>query len=123
MFFITNKVVGKMKNCGILDILLKKEFDVISIKSKQIKDISDGEKQLVLIIKTILKDADVYIFDEPTSSLNKEILIGILEILEAMKKNKIIILVSHDSTIIERADIVLNISHSNFAHKFWKFNN
>ena len=72
----------------------------------------------MLIIKTILKDADVYIFDEPTSSLNKEILIGILEILEAMKKNKIIILVSHDSTIIERADIVLvtQTLHINFEN-------
>ena len=60
--------------------------------------LSGGEKQKVELVKTILKDADVYFFDEPTAHLDQESRDEYYQYLKK-QKDKIIVVVSHNSQL------------------------
>lgn len=71
-------------------------LDVNYLKMK-VHDLSGGEQQRIAIAKTILKDADVILADEPTGSLDEENKKRIAELLVDLKnKGKTVVIVSHD---------------------------
>lgn len=82
-----------------------------SYLSKQVKELSGGEKQRIALIRNILYKPDILLLDEVTSSLdmeNKNILHDIIG--ELNDKDKITILsVSHDEEEIKRANRVIRI--------------
>ena len=73
-----------------------------------IRDISVGQQQRVEILKTLYRDADIIIFDEPTAVLTPEEISEFMQILrELAKEGKSIILITHKlDEIREVADCV-----------------
>lgn len=72
-------------------------------------NISGGERQKISIIRTLIKDSEIMIFDEPTSALDKESKDNFLKHLQMIKKDKIIIIATHDNDFIQKSDIVINL--------------
>jgi len=70
---------------------------------------SGGEKQKIAILKVLCKNPAVMIFDEPTSALDAETAKQFLEHLHRLKKDKIIILITHDETAKGYCDEVVII--------------
>ena len=58
-------------------------------------NLSGGQKQRLSIARVLLHDSGVYIFDEATSNIDIESEEIIMQVIEAMKKDKIVILISH----------------------------
>lgn len=58
-------------------------------------NLSGGQKQRLSIVRALLHDSGVYIFDEATSNIDIESEEIIMQVIEAMKKDKIVILISH----------------------------
>lgn len=58
-------------------------------------NLSGGQKQRLSIARALLHDSGVYIFDEATSNIDIESEEIIMQVVEAMKKDKIVILISH----------------------------
>lgn len=58
-------------------------------------NLSGGQKQRLSIAWALLHDSGVYIFDEATSNIDIESEEIIMQVIEAMKKDKIVILISH----------------------------
>ena len=83
--------------------LLNRKVDT-SIKNL----LSGGEKKRIDIIRTLSKDKDVYLFDEPTNELDSE---NVIKVLEEIKKisgeNKLVIVISHDERCFEIADEIV----------------
>ncbi|WP_430597792.1 ATP-binding cassette domain-containing protein [Enterococcus sp. AZ177] len=74
-------------------------------------NISQGQKQKILIMRALYQNKSIYIFDEPTGNLDdtsKKILVNELQKL-AYKKDKIVILISHEEEVLNCADEVLQI--------------
>ncbi|ADQ45105.1 ABC transporter related protein [Caldicellulosiruptor kronotskyensis 2002] len=67
---------------------------------------SGGEKQRIVIARELLKGAKIFIFDEPTAWLDEENEKRFFEIIQELKKGRIIIMVSHKKITLEYADIV-----------------
>lgn len=67
-----------------------------------ISEISDGEKQRVLIARSLAQDTDIILLDEPTAFLDVKNKFEILHLLGklAHEKSKIIIFSSHDLQIV-----------------------
>ena len=61
------------------------------------------------IVKALLKNSDVLIMDEPTSSLDIASTNILKEILFNQKKEKIIILISHDKYLEEICDQIIDL--------------
>lgn len=70
--------------------------------------LSGGEKKRVDLIRTLSKDKDIYLFDEPTNELDGEnVKIALEEIRNVVNKNKIVVLISHDDRCFEIADEII----------------
>ena len=62
-------------------------------------NISGGEKQKISILRQMLKNPEVMIFDEPTSALDAESVKLFMKYIEEIRKEKIILIVSHDELL------------------------
>lgn len=88
---------------------LSQEFSYL-LKNSNTYSLSGGEKQLISIIKSFSIDKDIYLFDEPTASLDSDKKNIIYKIIKELRKNdKIIIVVSHDQNFEKMSDTILDI--------------
>ncbi len=73
-------------------------------------ELSEGEKQIIVIIRALCKEPNLLILDEPTSSLDfsKKDLLN--RILEDIKNKLIIIIVSHDKDFLKVCNKIIEIS-------------
>ncbi len=80
-----------------------KPFALDELLDKNIKDLSGGELQRVAVATTLAKDADIYLFDEPTAFLDVEqrLTAGrtISKIVES--KNAASLIIDHDIVFID----------------------
>ena len=58
--------------------------------------ISGGQMQRLAIARCLYKESEIIVFDEPTSNLDKTNIDNIIKLIKKLKKNRILILVSHD---------------------------
>lgn len=63
--------------------------------------LSGGEKQRTVIARTLAKDYQILVCDEPTGNLNEEAAHGIFALLREISKEKLVIVVTHDITLIQ----------------------
>lgn len=73
-----------------------KTVGIWPLKDRQIGQLSGGQRQRVLIARALTQNPKLLILDEPISSVDKPMQIGVYELLEKLKKEMTIILVSHD---------------------------
>lgn len=86
---------------------LLKEWE---IPKKRLNSLSKGNFQKLGILFMIIKDADIYIFDEPTDSLDTKIIDTFKKCINYLKeKNKCIIIILHQLNIDELNPIKINL--------------
>lgn len=73
-------------------------------------NVSGGEKQKLAILKVMLKNPEVIIFDEPTSALDTNTSIKFIDYLKSIKKDKIIINITHDNALAMQSDFIINLN-------------
>jgi ATPase subunit of ABC transporter with duplicated ATPase domains len=76
-------------------------------------NISGGERQRVSMARVMYSNPEVVILDEPTSSLDSVNRMAIYDFLTRERTKKTIILVSHESDLIEFCDLVIKIEEGN----------
>lgn len=73
--------------------------------------LSGGQQQRVSIARALMNDAEVILADEPTGALDKHSGDDVLRILEELHaEGRTIIIVTHDMSIAERAERIIEIS-------------
>jgi len=84
------------------------ELQLNEILGNEITEISGGELQRVAIAATVLKNANLYIFDEPTSYLDIKQRIKISKFIKSLaNENNSVLVVEHDLIILDYiADLV-----------------
>lgn len=70
---------------------------------------SGGEKQKIAILRVLYKDTPVMIFDEPTSALDSKSIKSFINYLGSIKKEKIIIIITHDEYVSKTCDRVVSV--------------
>jgi len=104
---------------GIVKDLLKKVDDSKRIKevserlgvahvlSRDISKLSGGELQRVAIAATLLRDVDVYFFDEPSSYLDIYQRLEIAKVIQELSEHKQVMVIEHDLAVMDfLADLV-----------------
>ena len=90
------KSVEELKKYPLLDFVELQPDGYETKINNQNTNLSGGQKQRIAIMRALLKGAEVLLFDEPTSALDVEGMKIFVEILQDIKKEKVIILISHD---------------------------
>lgn len=70
-------------------------------KNRPAKMLSGGERQRVGIARAIVKNPKIIIADEPTGNLDSKNTIEIMNIIKAISREKLVILVTHEREIAE----------------------
>lgn len=69
--------------------------------------LSAGERQRISIARALLKDAPIVILDEPTASLDTESECAVQRAVDALVRNKTVVVISHRLSTIVGADRIL----------------
>jgi ATP-binding cassette subfamily C protein len=88
------------------DLFSQKSFEY-EIFNKA-SNMSGGEKQKVALVRAFIKPSDLLILDEPTSWIDLGSYSNIAAYLISIKRNKIVLVISHDSQFSKVADYVLD---------------
>jgi len=89
-----------------------KLLEVDNILDRNIKDVSGGELQRIAIAATILKDANVFFFDEPSSYLDIRQRLKVAEIIYSLVNDKTSVnVVEHDLIVLDYISDVIQIMY------------
>ncbi len=72
-------------------------------------ELSGGQRQIVWLVRSLLKDNRMIILDEPTSSLDEDNKDKVVKLIDELSKKRNIILISHDKTVLENMDRVIRL--------------
>lgn len=95
------KLLKRVDEKNMLDEVVK-ELQLNNFIDRNIDELSGGELQRVAIAATVLKDAEVYIFDEPTSYLDIKQRINVAKFIRKLANQKTaVIVVEHDLLVLD----------------------
>ncbi len=77
-----------------------KTVGMLDLKDRQIGELSEGERQRVLIARALVIQPKLLLLDEPTASIDQKVQTGLYELLDRLKEKMTIVLISHDIGVI-----------------------
>ena len=79
--------------------------------------LSGGEKQRISIAHAMLKDAPIVILDEATANVDPENEDRLQKAIEALTRNKTILMIAHRLKTVRNADQILVIDHGQIVQQ------
>ncbi len=104
----TVREIMKSNDHGNMDLIID-ELAMSSSLDRDIKDLSGGELQKLAVGMTLMKDADIYLFDEASSYLDINERLRISEIIRELSKSKTVLVVEHDLAILDKMADQINL--------------
>ncbi len=80
---------------------VKDDLELSSFLNKDVKKISGGEMQRLAIAATLLKERDVYFFDEPSSYLDIYQRLQVAKAIQGISEEKPTVVVEHDLAVFD----------------------
>ena len=69
---------------------------------KRPNQLSGGQMQRVAIARALVNDPDVLLADEPTGALDSETSVQVMELLKAVAKDRLVVMVTHNPELAEQ---------------------
>jgi ABC-type multidrug transport system fused ATPase/permease subunit len=100
-----------VRAAGIFDFImdLPEKFD--SIIGEKGVNLSEGQKQRLSIARALIKDPDILIMDEPTSSLDYLMEKSIFDVLPSQIKGKTLFIAAHRLSTLKMADRIMVLNN------------
>lgn len=83
---------------------------------KQGGTLSGGQRQMVWLIRAILRNCPVIILDEPTASLDPVSKMQVKKMIELLGNNRTLILITHDEDLIDGMDRLIRFDKGQVIH-------
>ncbi len=80
---------------------VKEELELESLLDKDVEKLSGGEMQRLAIAATLLKETDVYFFDEPSSYLDIYQRLQVAKSIQKLSESKPTVVVEHDLAVFD----------------------
>lgn len=116
-FALENKNLPREEILEKIDKYTKK-LHIAHLLNRDIFTLSGGEKQLLAITSVACMENDIYLFDEPSASLDKEAIVWLKNTLQTLKSmGKIVIVVEHRLYYLkEILDHLYVVEHKKILH-------
>ncbi len=95
-----SKLLSSVDERGELDRWVE-ELDLGQAITRDMSELSGGELQRVAIAATVLKEADVYFFDEPSSYLDIHQRLRVARVIKQIALEKRVLVVEHDLALLD----------------------
>jgi ATP-binding cassette subfamily E protein 1 len=103
-----SSLLSKIDERGKLDEV-KRLLNLTPFWEKDVKYLSGGELQKLLIAAALVREADVYLFDEPSSYLDIRERINMANSIRELTKGKYVVVVEHDLIVLDYLTDLINI--------------
>ena len=100
-------LLSKVDERKMFDEMTKK-LGIDHLLDRTIQQLSGGELQRMAICATLLRDVDVYFFDEPSSYLDIHERMRIVRIIQDLATTKRVIVIEHDLAVL---DVLCDLVH------------
>lgn len=102
--------IDACKRVGIHDFIMSLPDGYSTILKEDATNISGGQKQLLSLARALLTSSEIILLDEVTSSLDPNTTNKIINLLDDLKTDHTIIVITHNKDLMRRADklVVLN---------------
>tara|TARA_B100001121_G_scaffold3074_1_gene2804 strand:+ start:41 stop:1804 length:1764 start_codon:yes stop_codon:yes gene_type:complete len=107
------KLLSSVNERGLYDEMIEK-FGLGHLLERNLDQLSGGELQRVAICATLLKQADVYFFDEPSSYLDIYERMRIVRIIQELSESARVIVIEHDLAVL---DVIADLTHIVYGKK------
>ena len=94
------KLLGKVDEGGRMDEVAG-DLGLEAILDRDISHLSGGELQRTAIAATMLKDADIYFFDEPSSYLDINQRLRVARIIKGLAEKRQVVVIEHDLAVMD----------------------
>ena len=90
--------------CEVLGI--HKEIDALPEKyNTLLRDLGEplslGQRKRIALARTLLKNAYIYIFDEPSAGLDVQNTLRLKKVFETLSKDRIVMVITHDAVLLD----------------------
>ncbi|UCE80594.1 MAG: ribosome biogenesis/translation initiation ATPase RLI [Methanobacteriota archaeon] len=100
------ELLGRLDRDGRLDEVATR-LAISGVLTRDLKKLSGGELQRVAIAAVLLKDADVYFFDEPSSYLDIYQRLEVAKVIQELGNEERVVVIEHDLAVMDfLADLV-----------------
>ena len=79
--------------------------------------LSGGQRQRIAIARAIVRNAPIVILDEPLTGLDAVAAASVAEALERLMKDKTVIVITHQLSNVQRADLVVVLANGRIAQQ------
>ena len=79
--------------------------------------LSGGERQRISIARAMMKDAPVIFLDEATANVDPENENELMQAIEALTRDKTIVMIAHRLKTVEHADQILVVDHGKIVQQ------
>ncbi len=93
---------------------LTRDLGIDHLLERTVQQLSGGELQRMAICATLLRDVDVYFFDEPSSYLDIHERMRIVRIIQKLAETKRVIVIEHDLAVL---DVLADLVHIVYGKK------
>jgi len=101
------KIVSLMKQTGIEDVFRNVQLDDrVGVDGN---NLSGGQRQIVYMIRCILRHNPIVVLDEPTSALDADLKAAVIRVIYTMSKQSTLIIITHDDSLLFLVDRVLRM--------------
>lgn len=101
------KVITALKIANAYDFVLGLKDGIHTILDEFGSNLSGGQRQRIAIARALYNEPKILIFDEATSALDNESERIITDVIERIKKDKIVFVIAHRQTSIKNANKIL----------------
>lgn len=105
------------KKCDIHDTIDSLPDKYNTVISENGNNFSIGQMQRLCIARALAKNAPILLLDEPTSALDEISANKIKELLNSLKNNRTILVISHNKELIDGSDYVFEINQKRILQR------
>ena len=112
-----NKLDKIISEVELKDLIINLKDGINTVIGDQGLTLSGGQRQKIALARTLYLDPKIIIFDESTNSLDKFTEDLFFKNIVSLKKNKIIICITHDLVLSKHFDKIYNLSDINSKNR------
>lgn len=99
------QLLSALKQVQLYDFIMNQEgLDTQLLE--QASNLSGGQRQRLGLARALLKDSEIYLFDEATSSIDVESEDAILQVIRSLAKKKTVLMITHRLANVKPCDMI-----------------
>lgn len=103
------------KKAGVHDDIMRLEKGYNTRLVGDGENLSAGQKQLLSLARTLLSKSEILLFDEVTSALNADMTEEIIGVLQKLKKDHTVLVITHKPEVMRKMDELIVVDHGSLV--------